>query len=273
MLLRGAVPSQNLPASLYERKKNVAQMENRARRLANRNAMQATVTPPSTALVTQNLSIVKVESMKETAVKKTAKPSKPQRKKPTNKRNVEQTVQPSEPSRGLVNVMDFLKTRSKLYAWTGIQTFFLLRKIEEKISTTTMGHNALLETTELTLLECILLCCIRMKTKLSFVCLTSIFNVSSSVASKIFHIAVPHIRAALEDEIFFSSVFESEEKSPVTLRMFGYDEILALVESNDEFEENSKCKSEPLCAIPGIAGGSTAQQTIKLEPPIDIIET
>lgn len=249
MLLKTAVPSQNLPAASYSRRKNAAQNENRAQRLLNRSAKNTTtgdgavvkkpsVTKPTKPSVKkkvcvkspiQNFAFVKTEPISPSATSI--------EEKPDDKRNIVKvsTVDNALPR---VNVMEFLKTRSKLNAWTGLQTFFLLHKIEERVS---VIHPKMIGGNELPLLECILLCFIRLKTKLPFICLTSIFHVSTSSASKIFHFMLPFIKKALDDVDYFSSTIESSDNQLIPLRMYGYNEARAIVDCTEGDVQNSQC--------------------------------
>lgn len=70
-------------------------------------------------------------------------------------------------------VMDLLSSETWLNSWTGIPTYALLHCIEDCVS---VGYPEEITNHELTLLERIILCFIKMKTNLSFACMTSIFD-------------------------------------------------------------------------------------------------
>lgn len=295
ILLKNAVPSQNLPAASYSRGKNAVQSEKRAQRLLNRNAKQSkdnvkndgeksnsgiqanakeTAEPkahPSISIrktsvgKNKNVRLNTVhnalphkiaKNLQSTRTKLSAKEKSQNsifvKKEPTAQ-NAVSKQQNSDGKRENVNintvhhtmnVMNLLKTRSKLNAWTGIQTFFLLHKIEERVSVIrpkVEGGN------DLSVLESILLCFIRLKTKLPFICLTSLFHISTSSATKIFSAMTPFIKAALDDVNYFSSTIESNDNQPITLRMYGYNEARAIVDCTDEVQ-TSKCKQR-ICRL------------------------
>lgn len=249
LLLKTAVPSQNLPDAPHSRKKNKALIESRAKRLENRNAKLSTDKLDPSPKVDQSI-VVKTEGANNKVIKapkftqvfikqESIIPTTVVNPKPTKlgisaRRVPDQSTVDNPLTR--INVMDLLITRNKLNAWTGVQTFSLLRKIEKRVS---LIHPNKIEGSDLSLLECIVLCFIRLKTKLSFICLTSIFNISTSSISKIFNTMLPLIRKALDDVDYFSSTINSEDNQPITLRMYGYNEALAILDSSEGDVQNS----------------------------------
>lgn len=253
MLLKSAVPSQNLPAASHSRRKNTAQNEKRAQRLLNRSTQHSTDNSSSNGVMSSNGVIVK-------------KPKESKKQANANQKTQNSTIVKSERTTSLdisiqksidetkvkinatesetdalppVNVMDLLKTRNKLNAWTGIPTFFLLRKIEERVSAI---HIKRTDGNDLSPLDCIVLCFIRLKTKLPFICLSSIFNISTSMVSKIFNSMLPIIKEALDDVDYFSSTIENQDNQLILLRMYGYNEVRAIFDCSDGGDlQNSKC--------------------------------
>ncbi len=239
-------------------------MKSRTQRLINRNSKQSTVGPkvdvqpgeiPNVTKsdinnVTNNSKSTNAMPPKQNAtnisIRKTVKTiakENPLKSKNVSSAIANTTSSSSSSSTPRVNVIDFLnlKSRTKLMAWTGIQTFSLLAKIEDRI--TSMHPKVLVAGSDLSLLECILLCFIKLKTKLSIICLTSIFHISSASVAQIFQIILPYIRRALDDVDHFSSTIESKDNQRITLRMYGYNEARAIVGCTEGDVPNSKCKS------------------------------
>lgn len=240
MLLKNAVPNQNLPAASHSRRKNTVQNESPAQRLLNRKAKQSK--GDAGVMVETSIDLKKQVNAKENANNSNLVNSK-RTTYPVisiSKKSAERSVKDSSVDNACINlnVMDLLKTRNKLNAWTGIQSFSLLRKIEERVSAM---HPKIVEANELSLLEGILLCFIRLKTKLPFICWTSIFHLSTSAASKIFNFMLPLITIALDDVDYFSSTIESNDNQLIPLRMYGYNEAREILDCSEGDVKNSKC--------------------------------
>lgn len=111
-----------------------------------------------------------------------------------------------------MNVMDLLTTETKLNAWTGIPTFALLRAIEDSVCT---GYPKEVEHPSLSVVERILLCFIKLKTNLTFACMTSIFGITNSSVSLHFNSMLPLVKEALEDVVYFPSSDETKANLPI----------------------------------------------------------
>lgn len=234
-LKKAAVPSQNLPVASYSRRKNTAQNENRAQRLLNRNANQTKDSTKVNGVIAGKTNDSNQQLNDDRKIAKSSFVNRQRTK--SDKTSVKvSTVVSALPC---VNVMDLLQTRNQLNAWTGIPTFFLLRKIEERVS---LINPKAMEGIDLSLLECIVLCFIRLKTKLPFICLTSLFHISTSSVSKIFYAMLPIVKKALDDVDHFSSTIESNDNQLIALRMYGYNEVRAIVDCVDGDGQSAPCK-------------------------------
>lgn len=138
------MPSQNLPVASHSRRKNTVQMESRAQRLLKRSAKLSPDSSKGDGVVvekpkdSQTLQVPKVTQCSPiTRIKTEPNLDTSIAKKPDVRIAKTKNTAPVVGNSSLasrLNVMDFLTTRSKLNAWTGIQTFFLLNKIEDRIA-------------------------------------------------------------------------------------------------------------------------------------------
>lgn len=241
VLLKTAVPSQNLPVASHGRRTNLVQNQNRTQRLLQRRMQQSL--RPNTAV---NQLTVEKSNKSDQNVQLDVKPKieklsfegleRIHMNISTVKKEEKRQIETTGDTKHRINVMDFLASRTQLNAWTGIPTFFLLRKIEERVRSTNPKE---IEVNGLSTMERILLCFIKLKTKLPSTCLTSIFGVTNASVSRNINATLPLIKEALEDIDFFSSSCKTNDNQVVALRMYGYDAARAVLDCKEA--EPQKC--------------------------------
>lgn len=137
-----------------------------------------------------------------------------------------------------MNVMDLLTTESKLNSWTGIPKFALLNTIVDCVCTAFPEE---MDRTGLSVLERVLLCFIKLKTNLTFACMTSIFCIANSNVSRNFNLMLPMIKEALEYAVYFPSSDEIKANLPKAFRKYGYLHVRAILDCSEVKIQMLKC--------------------------------
>lgn len=104
-------------------------------------------------------------------------------------------------------VLDVINSEKLLNSWTGIPTFMLLDAIQScvnrvRIETLTEENGVI------SMKEKIMLAFVKLKTNLTFICMSSIFHVSETTISRSFKTILPLIRAAIKTAVYFPSAEE-----------------------------------------------------------------
>lgn len=128
------------------------------------------------------------------------------------------------------SVMELFKSESQLNAWTGIPTFRLLHAIEDCVI---VGNPNIEHGYSLSVLERIVLCFIKLKTNLSFACMTSLFQIANSTIAMTFNTMIPLIRRVLEVAIYFPSIEETRANLPKSFRKYKYETTRAIIDCSE----------------------------------------
>lgn len=108
-------------------------------------------------------------------------------------------------------IMDFITTDTYLNMWTGISSFNLLHSIVENIP---KYEETQKDKYKLSLESRVILFFIKLKTGLSFSCISSLFQIAISTASKYFYDIIPSIRAVLNFAVYWPSKEETLRNIP-----------------------------------------------------------
>lgn len=111
-------------------------------------------------------------------------------------------------------VLDVIISERLLKSWTGIPTFKFLDVIVTRVLELTTDT----EKGVLTWKEKILLVFIKLKTNLSFICMSSIFHVNETMISRNFKSSLPIIRKVFQSCVYFPSIEEIRRNLPKSFK-------------------------------------------------------
>lgn len=164
---------------------------------------------------------------------------------PTNKRDA--SVQVDKTPTGESIFSKIIKNDRALNAWTGIPT---LAKLNSIISCVEIIYNRLhyslpqsASMRQLSIEQKVTLCFVKLKTNLSFECISSFFEVSPNSCCRAFTSVIPLIREALQCVVYFPSVKEIRSNLPSCLRTDTIRGVLECIEVNIRIRKCTNCRS------------------------------
>lgn len=164
-------------------------------------------------------------------------------KVPTNKRDASVQVDITQIEDSIFSKI--IKNDSALNVWTGIPTFEKLKIITDCVETSyTRLNYTLLKLPELSIQQQVTLCFIKLKSNLSFACISSLFKVSAGACSRAFTNVIPLIRVALQSVVYFPSVEEIHANLPSCLKndISIVRGVLDCIEINIEIPKCTRCR-------------------------------
>lgn len=139
------------------------------------------------------------------------------------------------------SVFDFITSDTKLNSWTGLPSFDLLNAIEDCLYT---AFPDILTTSKLnrcSVRERIVLCFVKLKTNMSFVCLADLFNVSNDTVTRVFGQMITFLSQALKPLIYFPTVEENKANMPIAFRKYGYQNVRSIIDCSEVKVQAMKC--------------------------------
>lgn len=126
-------------------------------------------------------------------------------------------------------ILEIITTDVLLNSWTGIPSFNLLTAIEKCVNTLSPE----LQDPNFTIKQKILLVLVKLKTNLSFVVMSSIFNVSAALISQNFELLLPTLSCALNSVVECSNIEDIRPNLPTCFKQ----NFLAIRSALDTKEE------------------------------------
>lgn len=139
------------------------------------------------------------------------------------------------------SVFDFITSDTKLNSWTGLPSFDLLDAIEDCLYTAFPDIITTSKLNSSSVRERIVLCFIKLKTNMSFVCLADLFNVSNDTVSRAFAQMITLLSEALKPLIYFPTVEENKANMPIAFVKYGYQNVRTTIDCSEVKIQAMKC--------------------------------
>ncbi len=138
-------------------------------------------------------------------------------------------------------VFDFITNDTKLNSWTGLPSFKLLDSIEDCLYTAFPDIITNSKLNSRSVRERIVMCFIKLKTNMSFVCLADLFMVSNDTVSRNFAQMISLLSEALKPIIYFPTVDENKANMPIAFRKYGYANVRTIIDCSEVKIQAMKC--------------------------------
>lgn len=163
---------------------------------------------------------------------------------PTNKRDASVQVD-MMPIRFSI-FSKIIKDDRALNTWTGIPTFQKLKNISDCVENLyNRLHFSLPQLAsrhQLSTEQKVTICFIKLKSNLSFECISSLFEISPGSCSRAFTSTIPLIREALQCVVYFPSVEEIRLSLPTCLKKDAVRGVLDCIEINIQIPKCTNCR-------------------------------
>lgn len=162
-----------------------------------------------------------------------------------------------------------MKCDKYINTWTGIPSFQVLEKIQrcvEQVYSRVHGFLPPLESTyRMSLDEKVALCFVKLKTNLSFDCISHLFQIKACTASRVFTTVIPLIRIAVQCNIYFPSVEEIRSNLPKIFREH-FPIVRGVLDCTEIRTQLPKCLNCKISSFLGYKQTNTTQFLICMTP-------
>lgn len=155
------------------------------------------------------------------------------------------------------------KTDVELNSWTGLNSLNMLDAIEQSIRTLSAYKASIYST--ITLRERVLLVFIKLKTNLTFSCMSTLFHLHYQTVSQTFFRTIPWIRAVCEPLVYWPSQAQIKRNLPHYFRPT-YEDVVAVLDCTEIAIKKPACLHCRINAYSHYKGRETAKYLIAVTP-------
>lgn len=166
-------------------------------------------------------------------------------------------------------MLKMLTTDSLLNAWTGLPTFELLNAIVDCVITV-MGREKQ-NCGSLSITERVLLVFAKLKTNLTFIALSSLFNVSQATVSRTFANMIPILHASLKSVVLFQSCEEIRRNLPKCFQYHNFMNTRAVLDCSETSIQLPNCTNCRIATYSHYKGTNTAKYLVSISPSGSIL--